>query len=473
MNRPVIFVVVFLGNALLSPWVMAQVQQVPVEVVEPADLSQDNFSWDDVEELPVGSQEELGVEVDGEAYVPEYVQEKIEQQKALEQAKEEAAAADAAAETGEFEDVPTIPADETADEMIGAAQPNKVSSKKLGGGAGPDEYTVSSGDTLWDICERFFGDPYLWPKLWSMNSYITNPHLIFPGHLLRFYMGSSTSAPALAISDGQIEDVDLANAQIDPNIDLAEAKGKNSEKPQVDLIEAKGNRIEGNDTGAKHAVVVHNFAFLMEKGIKPVGYISHSGEEKKMLSMGDRVYMRFNDMKSVKVGDKFHVMETQSEVSHPKKSFKGVGYIVHAKGRVRVTAVDDNVVTGTVEDAWEASSKNDPLLPYQPLVRRVMPKRSSKALDGTIVASSMGNTMISQRDVAFIDIGSKDGVEFGDMLHVVRRGDGFGIYASEKELPFVEVARMTVIDVDNKTAAVFVNWSRKSVEIGDRVLSRF
>src|SRR5687768_12619042 len=47
-----------------------------------------------------------------------------------------------------------------------------------------DAYTIQSGDTLWDICARMLGDPFFWPKLWTFNQYITNPHWIYPGNVL-------------------------------------------------------------------------------------------------------------------------------------------------------------------------------------------------------------------------------------------------------------------------------------------------
>src|SRR5512145_1126043 len=58
----------------------------------------------------------------------------------------------------------------------------------------PDTYTVRPGDTLWDLSGRFLNNPWYWPKVWSYNPDITNPHWIDPGQLLRFYP-SAEEAP--------------------------------------------------------------------------------------------------------------------------------------------------------------------------------------------------------------------------------------------------------------------------------------
>ncbi|WP_440877406.1 LysM peptidoglycan-binding domain-containing protein [Thalassotalea sp. PLHSN55] len=49
----------------------------------------------------------------------------------------------------------------------------------------PKTYVVKKGDTLWDISEVFLNQPWLWPKLWRLNPEVNNPHLIYPGDVLR------------------------------------------------------------------------------------------------------------------------------------------------------------------------------------------------------------------------------------------------------------------------------------------------
>lgn len=68
-----------------------------------------------------------------------------------------------------------------------------------------ENYTIQKGDTLWGISETFFGDGHFWPKVWSLNKGIANPHLIEPQNTIKFLLGDESDAPAFAVSEGTPE----------------------------------------------------------------------------------------------------------------------------------------------------------------------------------------------------------------------------------------------------------------------------
>ncbi|HEX9427905.1 MAG TPA: hypothetical protein VGA64_08960, partial [Candidatus Polarisedimenticolia bacterium] len=39
-------------------------------------------------------------------------------------------------------------------------------------------HIIVPGDTLWDLADLAFGNPYLWPQIWNENRYILDSHWI-------------------------------------------------------------------------------------------------------------------------------------------------------------------------------------------------------------------------------------------------------------------------------------------------------
>ena len=52
------------------------------------------------------------------------------------------------------------------------------------GAASTKTYTVQSGDCLWNLAEKYYGDGSQYKKLAAANPEITNPNLIYPGQVL-------------------------------------------------------------------------------------------------------------------------------------------------------------------------------------------------------------------------------------------------------------------------------------------------
>ncbi len=71
-------------------------------------------------------------------------------------------------------------------------------------------YLIQKGDNLWNISRTFFGDPFFWPKIWSLNaSDILNPHEINEGHGIQFVPGNLDNPPSVGLNptDGPLPQV--------------------------------------------------------------------------------------------------------------------------------------------------------------------------------------------------------------------------------------------------------------------------
>ncbi|MCB0411025.1 MAG: LysM peptidoglycan-binding domain-containing protein, partial [Bdellovibrionales bacterium] len=88
-----------------------------------------------------------------------------------------------------------------------------------------ETYRIQKGDNLWNISGTLFNDGNYWPKIWSLNSSIQNPHLIEPGDTLRFVMGTEEEPPTFTVGGTTQEyDPQLSNPSMsmeeEPTTDL-------------------------------------------------------------------------------------------------------------------------------------------------------------------------------------------------------------------------------------------------------------
>jgi len=260
----------------------------------------------------------------------------------------------------------------------------------------PEFHTVSKGDTLWDISQNYFENPREWPRLWSMNPQLENPHWIYPGDQLRT-AASGPGGPAGAGPAGPAED---------------NSAGR------------------GGFVGREHAVPSGTI-FLRDQGYigdpeRDVwGELVGAKEEVMMLAKGDTVYLAMNDGVDVRVGQRLNIFK---EVRSPKKvegARKPPGELVKVYGTVRIDAWDPDklIARGVLIESLDVVERGSKVGPVGRRFDVVPPKSAAVDLEARILTSIYPHIYFAQYQVVFIDKGSDDGLVPGNRLRAVRHGD--------------------------------------------------
>jgi LysM domain len=342
----------------------------------------------------------------------------------------------------------------------------------------PDGYTVKPGDTLWDLSGRFLNNPWYWPKIWSYNPGITNPHWIYPGRTLHFFPGTDEAPgrvePVGDVAEGAPQPDDAA-----PPRELEGLSRADLHKPQEfgegDEVAVVGPYKIGG--GRARGVYTRHDSFVTRRELEESGVLSAAFEEKTFLSIHDRAYAKFSKRSPARLGDRYTLYRTDHEVTHPV-THQVFGWKSTIIGAARVVAMDDKAVTVDIIAASEPIERGTYLGPWaEKAVKRVEHRPNAREVRGYIIAAEQDIvTEIGEHHLVFVDKGRDDGVEEGNVFSVTRSGDPResipDAIMHDPSLPTEEVGSLLVIDTQANASSALVVRSMRELYIGDHVEMR-
>ena len=207
-------------------------------------------------------------------------------------------------------------------------------------------YTIKKGDTLWDISSKFLKDPFLWPKLWQVNPYITNPHWIYPGQPLKL---------------SPLEEVKKEEPKKAVEEKPKEAEMKKEEAPPVEkkpeVAEVKPEEKPSGFLEARAA------GFISDLRLKGIGIILDNKDQKQLMGDDDVIYVAFKTAEPVSVGEKFTVIRDGGYVRNPI-SQKRIGIRYKVVGNIQVIDQFGNFYSAKIIECFDAIVKGDLIHPY-------------------------------------------------------------------------------------------------------------
>ena len=300
----------------------------------------------------------------------------------------------------------------------------------------PELHVVRSGDTLWGICWTYFNDPWQWPKIWSYNAQITNPHWIYPGDLVRLL-------PRGVFSKGTTPEPDKRPDQPPP-----------ARKTEVGLKQV---------------------AFIEQSDLEKSMVIEGATDEKYLLGDNDSIYIAYPSGKPPQIGTRYTIYDQDTSVKGPNG--KAVGAYVRILGTVEIVSVkEDKHARGVIVEANHEIERGAKIGPLLKTFKTVPPAAPNVDAQGNVVAMLTQDQLIGQGEVIFVDLGKGSGLEVGNRMFVVRRGDAYPkqmdreVGQDDRKFPARALGEIVIVEVGDNISVGLVTLSVQEMSIGDIVM---
>lgn len=384
-----------------------------------------------------------------------------------------------------------------------------------------DTYTVIRNDWLFKISKRVFGTGFYYPKIWSINSFITNPHFIEPGMVLSFTTGSGSKAPEVklgAFTDDELQSLpgtmgnengeNLSNfgeetappwvkeksdmekqgiyfqyASEETMEDLAkrgeqalnrEYESYEPPKDEFDVIVPRNYDANGFD---KNSRIFYSFkegfylsTFLSINIVQDFGYLANGPDENIFFTVLDHAYVKFDESVNAVAGDKFSVYSSGGKVTQKTSDRQGYKYTI--VGQVKLIR--------KIEDKWEVEfievsgtpQRGDRITAYTPKIDRITRTYNSRLIEAAIMAGfEPRQSIMGFGTVLYLDRGRADGVEMGNVFEIY----GFKDRLTAKNItaqPTYKVGELTIITLTDNFATALVTNSSRDFYPGDIAITK-
>lgn len=317
----------------------------------------------------------------------------------------------------------------------------------------PDTYTVKRGDTLWDISSIFLTSPWRWPELWGMNKeQIANPHLIYPGQMLRLVRSDGRARLEIA-GDQPVGAGDVV--RLSPTVrDLGGEREAISSIPNR-VIEPFLSRP----------------AIVSPEELAQYPRIVATQEQRVHVGVGDTVFGRGFADEAI---ERFAIFRPARPLFDPDDvdRRRPIAWEAFYLGVAQKTRGGD-IATLRILESTQEIGVGDRLVPITrvPVINYV-PRRPDQPIDGRIVSIYSGLAETGTQSIVALNRGARHGVQVGYVLELLDTGATIRDRTSDRRefitLPDERIGHMFVFRVFDEISYALVLRVTKPVRVGDR-----
>ncbi len=286
-------------------------------------------------------------------------------------------------------------------------------------------HLVKIDDTLWDIADIYYQNPFLWPYIWRANlTKVEDPHWIYPDQL--FVIPPHP--------EGEVTEYDYVTEPImvptTPTKQTAEV---------ISFVEPD-RRIFSEE-------IIHRAGFILEEDIPLWATIvgtEPSGE--KLITTYKKVYI--DRAEDIDVGEVLTIYRPGITIKHPKTG-EFLGKEVIVLGKAVVEDISEEGSRAKVIASYDIIKKGDHLIPYEPILAPAGVEliATEDEIEGYVVEVKSEGLLTEPHVFTYIDHGENTGIAVGDLFDVYQEREIGG-----KIMPDFNIAKIQVISVFQKVS---------------------
>lgn len=365
-------------------------------------------------------------------------------------------------------------------------------------------YSIQKGDTLWDISNTFFGDPNFWPKIWSLNSDIRNPHEILPQGAVIFSPGSTNQPPQLGMKTAKPGEAAAVEGVTAPN-DLAQASSKEEVKStipgqiiDIDLSQitipppTRGNtqaiaipssipgyKFASKNTEEQSAIVetmpitrantelpVLVTHYVTDSEPSPIGTVVETETGSFAAGEGALIFVK---LPTAQPGQRFLVIKTLGPVKSAVVDTKGYVNQVQAQIEIRdqINATQ-GVYRATVIKSVALIELGDGLVAEEIPMSAPSPGAAPSSVASQVMGGQYARSrgLFGDTNVLFLNTGSSQGLTAGMVLPIFRNPK-MRVSGSYLEQNPIQIGQIQVVRADEGTATAVVLTASDEIRVGD------
>jgi len=387
-----------------------------------------------------------------------------------------------------------------------------------------DKYVIVEGEYLWKISQKLFGSGFYYPKIWSLNPYITNPHEVKPGMVLIFTTGDEDSPPEIKLGSFDDDIVFESKRQGKKFVEKLGDFGRFGEDARPPWIKEKAELLKqgvfiqyateetyedladisksslvtefkkysppdakikiyqdaeeivpvGFDKESKVATKFKEGFFLntfvTSNIVQDFGEITDAKKAGMFQSKHDTVYVKFDALVSVAPGDMFSVYSADGKISHEVSDREGYKYTI--VGQIKAIQKISDKWECLITDSTGVIQRHDRITVHTPRIGQLITSFNARNIEAAVIGgynASMAN--YATGDVLYLDRGRADGLELGNVLEAF----SFIDQGTEKRItynPTYKIGEISVITLTDNFATGLVTNAKDSIALGSLLVTK-